>query len=325
MSFFGVFILVMWIIVALLLGGFVLWVFYGEEGDGKAESTQGITAESEKKMESVTIDVSKGWTVPNEAFKGSNGYGKFVSENVSNKVSLSKIISEMGIDKDTKDAGEKNRIDTVKMFLDGLYYEADKTEKLSNGDEIDIYIRSTEDPEEIENSANVIINGIGEHKIVTVAGLMEKFTYGELAGRQDLLKAMVKAGKKAVKKSDAGHHKEIFEDEKKYETEFTLYGIYFAQPQEKSANDHVVLIYRLKSKYPDDKYVYWKKDGDWVFTYEMVHFENINKATTEDDIKKRTKYDSFRYQDKASEIFQWYKSNLDKDTTYYLQQLSYRG
>lgn len=324
-SFFAKFILVMWILVALFLGGFVLWVFYGEEGDGRAENTPGNTAESEKKVESVTIDVSKNWSVTDKAFKGSNGYGKFVSKNVKNKVSLSKILSEMGIDENTKDKGEKNRIETVKMFLDGLYYESDKTENLSNGDEIEVYIRSTEDPEEIENSADVIINGIGEHKKVTVSGLTEKFSYGELAGRQDLLEAMVEAGKKAVKESDAGHHKEIFGDEKKYETEFTLYGLYFAQPQDRSADDHMVLIYRLKSKYPDDKYAYWSKEGDWVFTYEMVHCENVNKETTVDDIKKNTKYDSFRYQDKASEIFQWYKDNLDKDTTYYLQQMSYQG
>ena len=135
--------------------------------------------------------MSKSWSVPNEAFAGSNGFGKFVSKNVKNTVNLSKIISEMGIDENTKDAAEKNRIETIRMFLDGLYYEADKTENLSNGDTIDVYIRSTEDPEEIENAATVIINGIGEHKKITVAGLVEKFTYGELAGRQDLLEAMV--------------------------------------------------------------------------------------------------------------------------------------
>ena len=101
--------------------------------------------------------------------------------------------------------------------------------------------------------------------------------------------------------------------------------MYFAQPQDKSCDDHMVLIYRIKSTYPDDNYIYWNKEGDLVFTYEMVHFENINKDTTVKDIKKRTKYDSFRYQDKASEVFQWYKDNLDSDTTYYLQTMPYQG
>ena len=44
-----------------------------------------------------------------------------------------------------------------------------------------------------------------------------------------------------------------------------------------------------------------------------------------DDIKKNLVYDAFRYQDKASEIWTWYKDNLDENTTYYLQQMSYRG
>lgn len=323
LGFFAKFLLVIAIIVALFIGGFILWVLYGEEGDGKAEDApQTDTVETEE-VTTVTVDVSKNWSVPNAAFKGSNGYGTFVSKNVKNKVSRSKIISEMGIDENTKDAGEKKRIETLKMFLDGLYYEADKTDNLSNGDTIDVYIRSTEDPAEIEENAKIVINGIGEHKKVTVAGLTEKFTYGELAQRKDLLDALVSAGKKKVKASDEGHHKEIFEDEEKYDTEFTLYGMYFAQPQDKSCDDDVVLIYRIKSTYPDDNYVYWNKDGDLVFTYEMCHFDNINKDTTVNDIKKGVKYDAFRYQDKASEVFQWYKENLDSSTTYYLQQMSY--
>ena len=54
-------------------------------------------------------------------------------------------------------------------------------------------------------------------------------------------------------------------------------------------------------------------------------YETDTVTVTITGAKKGTKYDSFRYQDKASEIFQWYKDNLDKDTTYYLQQMSYQG
>lgn len=323
-SFFAKFLLVVAIIVAMIIGGFILWVLYGEEGDGKADTSQQKTEKAEVQTEDVVVDVSKNWSVPNDAFKGTNGYGKFVSKKVKNNISRSKIFSEMGIDENTKDAAEKNRMEAVRMFLDGLYYEADKTQDLSNGDTVDVYIRSTEDPEEIEDTAHIIINGIGEHKKVTVAGLAEKFTYSELAQRQDLLDELVKRGKQKVRASGDGNHKYIFGEEEKYDTELTLYGLYFAQPQDRSCDDHIVLIYRLKSRYPDDKYVYWTKEGDWVFTYEMCHFEGINKDTTVDDIKKGVVYDSFRYQDKASEVFQWYKDNLDTDTTYYLQQMSYQ-
>ena len=333
-SLFAKILLFVAVCVFLFLGGFVMWVFYGEEGDGKADTSQEQIPEEKKIIENVTVDVSKNWSVPNEAFKGSNGYGSFVSGNVKNKISLSKIFSEMGIDEDTNDPAEvwsllsnqiMNRMEAVRLFVDGLYYEPSKKDSLSNGDRINVYIRSTEDPEEIEETAKIIINGLGEHKKVTVAGLTEKFTYGELAARKDLLDALVKTGKERVKKSKDGNKPEIFADEEKYNTEFTLYGMYFAQPQDKSCDDHMVLIYRIKSTYPDDNYVYWNKDGDLVFTYEMVHFSNINKETTVDDIKKGTVYDSFRYQDKASEVFQWYKDNLDDDTTYYLQQMSYQG
>ena len=323
-SLFAKFLLVVTVIVALIIGGFVLWVLYGEEGDGKADTSGQGTAETTKEVKNVTIDVSKNWSVPDSAFKGSNGYGKFVSDGVKNKVSLSKIYTDMGIAEDTKDAAEQNRMDAVKRFLDGLYYETEKTENLSNGDEITVYIRSTEDPAEIEDEAKVIINGVGESKNVTVSGLMEKFTYNELAQRTDLLEAMSRAAEKQVRASDEGNKDKIFEDEEKYEAELSLYGIYFAQPQDRSCNDHIVVIYRLQSTYPDSNYVYWNKEGDKVFTYEMCHFENINKETTVEDIKKGMKYDAFRYQDKASEIWTWYKENLDEDTTYYLQQMPYR-
>ena len=322
-GFFAKFLLVIAIMVALFIGGFVLWVLYGEEGDGQADNAPQDNGNPTEVAKVVTVDISKDWSVPNGAFKGSNGYGAFVSKNVKNGVSRSDILSEMGIEENTKDAGEQKRIDALNMFLDGIYYEADKTDQLSNGDTIDVYIRSTEDPAEIEESAGIEIKGVGEHKKVTVAGLAEKFTYGELAGRKDLLDALVSTGKQKVREADEGHHKEIFGDEEKYDTELILYGLYFAQPQDKSCNDDIVLIYRIKSTYPDKNYVYWNKDGDLVFTYEMCHFDNINKDTTVDDIKKGVKYDAFRYQDKASEAFQWYKENLDSSTTYYLQQMSY--
>lgn len=321
---FAIFLLVVTLMVALFIGGFVLWVFYGEDGDGKADTSKQKAPQETQEVKNVTVNVASDWSVPDKAFKGSNGYGKFVSKGVKNKIDRDVIYSSMGIDKKTKKESEKARIDAVKRFLDGLYYECDKTENLSNGDEVKVYIRSTEDPDEIEQEAKITINGIGEHKNVTVSGLTEKFSYGELAQRTDLLAALSEAAKKKVKESKDGNHEQIFADEDKYEVELTLYGIYFAQPQDRSCDDHMVVIYRLKSTYPDSNYVYWNKEGDVVFTYEMCHFENINKDTTVNDIKKGLVYDAFRYQDKASEIFTWYKENLDSDTTYYLQQMSYR-
>lgn len=322
-GFAAKFLLIVAIMVALFIGGFVLWVFYGEEGDGKADTSEQKTEEEAQVIEDAVIDVSKNWSVPDAAFKGSNGYGKFVSGGVKNKISRKRIFSSMGLEESTKDPAEIKRIEAVKTFLDGLYYEADKTENLSNGDTIKVYIRSTEDPEDIEEEAKVQIDGVGEHKNVTVSGLTEKFSLYELTDRKDLLDALVSEGKKKVRSSEDGHYNEIFGDEEKYDAELTLYSMYFAQPQDKSCDDHIVLVYRVKSRYPDDNYVYWNKEGDWVYTYAACHYEDINKDTTVKDIKGGVKYDMFRYQDKASEIFQWYKDNLDDDTTYYLVQVPY--
>ena len=324
-GFFAKLLLVIAILIALFIGGFVMWVFYGEDGDGKADKSNQPTTEETKEIKTATVDVSADWSVPDKAFKGSNGYGKFVSKGVKNKIDRDLIYSEMGIDPKTKDEGEKKRIEALQRFLDGLYYECDKTENLSNGDTVKVYIRSTEDPDDIEDEANITINGIGEHKNVTVSGLTEKFTYNELAARTDLMEALCETAEKKIRESDDGNHEQIFGNEEQYDVEFTLYGVYFAQPQDRSCDDHVVVIYRLKSTYPDSNYSYWTKDGDLVFTYEMCHFEDINKDTTAEDIRKGLTYDAFRYQDKASEIFSWYKENLDKDTTYYLQQMPYRG
>ena len=320
---FAIFLLVVTLMVALFIGGFVLWVFYGEDGDGKADTSKQKAPQETQEVKNVTVNVAADWSVPDKAFKGSNGYGRFVSKGVKNKIDRDVIYSSMGIDEKTKKDSEKARIDAVQRFLDGLYYECDKTENLSNGDEVKVYIRSTEDPDEIEKEAKITINGIGEHKNVTVSGLTEKFSYGELAQRTDLLQALSETAEKKVRASKDGNHEQIFADEDKYEVELTLYGIYFAQPQDRSCDDHMVVIYRLKSTYPDSNYSYWNKEGDVVFTYEMCHFENINKDTTASDIRKGLVYDAFRYQDKASEIFTWYKENLDSDTTYYLQQMSY--
>lgn len=324
LKFFAIFLLIVALIIALFIGGFVLWVFYGEEGDGKADISKQATPQETQEVKNVTVNVASDWSVPDKAFKGSNGYGKFVSDGVKNKIDRDVIFSSMGIDANTKKESEKARVDAVKRFLDGLYYESDKSENLSNGDTIKVYIRSTEDPDEIEQEAKITINGIGEHKNVTVSGLTEKFTYGELAQRTDLLEALSETADKKIRESAEGNKSKIFADEDRYNVEFELYGMYFAQPQDRSCNDAMVVIYRLKSTYPDSNYIYWQKDGDLVFTYEMCHFDNINKDTTVDDIKKGLVYDAFRYQDKASEIFSWYKENLDTDTTYYLQQMSYR-
>ena len=53
--------------VALVIGGFILWVLYGEEGDGKADTSAQQEVQEEKKSQTVTVDVSKKWSVPNEA------------------------------------------------------------------------------------------------------------------------------------------------------------------------------------------------------------------------------------------------------------------
>ena len=323
LRFFAIFLLIVALMIALFIGGFILWVFYGEEGDGKADTSKQATREETQEVKNVTVNVAASWSVPDKAFKGSNGYGKFVSKGVKNKIDKDVIFSSMGIDSKTKKESEKTRKEAVERFLDGLYYECDKTENLSNGDTVKVYIRSTEDPDEIEQEAKITINGVGEHKNVTVSGLTEKFSYSELAQRTDLLQALSETAAKKIRESDEGNKSKIFADEDRYEVEFTLYGIYFAQPQDKSCDDDVVVIYRLKSTYPDSNYGYWQKDGDLVITYEMCHYKDINKDTTVDDIKKGLVYDAFRYQDKASEIFSWYKDNLDTDTTYYLQQMSY--
>ena len=324
-GFFATFLLVIAIMIALFIGGFVLWVFYGENGDGKADTSKQATPQETKEVKNVTVNVANDWSVPEKAFRGSNGYGKFVSKGVKNKIDLDVIYSSMGIDAKTNNDSEKKRIEAVRRFVEGLYYESDKEKDLSNGDTIKVYIRSTEDPDEIEEEAGITINGIGEHKNVTVSGLTEKFTYNELANRTDLLQALSETAEKKVRESHDGNHSKIFADEDRYQVELDLYGIYFAQPQDRSYDDDIVVIYRLKSTYPDSNYIYWNKDGDVVFTYEMCHFENINKDSTVDDIKKNLVYDAFRYQDKASEIWTWYKENLDENTTYYLQQMSYRG
>ena len=72
-SFFAKFLLVVAIIVAMIIGGFILWVLYGEEGDGKADTSQQKTEKAEVQTEDVVVDVSKNWSVPNDAFKGTNG------------------------------------------------------------------------------------------------------------------------------------------------------------------------------------------------------------------------------------------------------------
>ncbi|MBQ3281250.1 MAG: hypothetical protein IJH41_02470 [Eubacterium sp.] len=311
--------------VALVLGGFIMWVMYGEEGDGKSDSSTKTEETEKKEIQTVTVDVSKKWSVPSEAFDGTNGYGRFVSDNVKNKVSLSSIRSEMGIDEKTKEPSEKKRIEAVKRFLDGLYYECDKDEGLSNGDDVTVYIRSKEEPAEIESEANIVINGIGEHKNVTVSGLAVKLTYNEVNGRDDLLKAAVKTAKKKIKKADGGHHKKIFADEDKYDVRFEVYGIYLAKPYDPSRDDGLVVMMRLIHKYPDKKYIYWTKEGDDVYQYEMCHFMGLDSNTTVEDIEEDMVYDMFKYRNKVDEGFTWYREEMDQKSKYYLQQLTYNG
>ena len=311
--------------VALVIGGFVMWVMYGEEGDGKADSTTQTEETEKKEIQTVKVDVSKKWSVPSEAFDGTNGYGRFVSDNVKNKASLSMIASEMGIDEKTKDAAEKTRLEAVERFLDGLYYESDKDERLSNGDKVTVYIRSKEEPDEIEREANIEINGIGEHKKVTVSGLAAKLTYNEVNGRDDLIKAAVKAAKKKIKKAKGGHHKKIFADEDKYDVRFEVYGVYLAKPYDPSRDDGLVVMMRLIHKYPDKHYIYWSKEGDDVYQYEMCHFMGLDSKTTADDISDEMIYDMFKYRNKVDEGFKWYSEDMDQKSKYYLQQLAYNG
>ncbi len=311
--------------VALFIGGFIMWVLYGEEGDGKADTAPQSEAEEVEQVKTVTVDVSKKWSVPDEAFRGTNGYGRFASDYVKNKVDKSTIISEMGIDAKTKDEGEKKRIEALERFLDGLYYESDKDEGLSNGDKITVYIRSKEEPAEIESEANIIINGIGEHKNVTVSGLATKLTYNEMNGRDDLIKAAVKAAKKKIKASKKGHHKQIFGDEEKYDVRFEVYGVYLAKPYDPSRDDAIVVVMRLIHKYPDKKYIYWRKEGDDVYQYEMCHYMGVDSNTTTDDIKEGMLYDMFKYRNKVDSGFKWYRETMDQKSKYYLQQLKYNG
>ena len=311
--------------VALVIGGFIMWVMYGEEGDGKADSSTQTAEEEKKEIQTVTIDVSKKWTVPSKAFDGANGYGRFVSDNVKNSVNLSKIVSEMGIDENTEDAAEKNRIEAVERFLDGLYYECSKDEGLSNGDNVTVYIRSKEEPAEIESEANVIINGIGEHKDVTVSGLAAKLSYNEVNSRDDLKNASVKTAKKLIRNAKGGHHKEIFADEDKYDVRFEVYGVYLAKPYDPSRDDGIVVVMRLIHKYPDKKYIYWYKDGDDVYQYEMCHFMGLDSNTTVEDIEEEMRYDMFKYRNKVNDGFAWYRDEMDQKSKYYLQQLSYNG
>jgi len=311
--------------VALVIGGCIMWIMYGEEGDGKADSSTQTEEAEKKEIQTVTVDVSKKWSVPSEAFDGANGYGRFVSDNVKNKVSLSRVVSEMGIDENTKDAGEKKRIEAVERFLDGLYYECDKDEGLSNGDKVTVYIRSKEEPAEIESEANIVINGIGEHKNVTVSGLAVKLTYNEVNGRDDLINAAVKTAKKLIKKADGGHHKKIFADEEKYDVRLEVYGVYLAKPYDPSRDDGIVVIMRLIHKYPDKKYIYWSKEGDDVYQYEMCHFMGLDSNTTVEDIENEMLYDMFKYRNKVNDGFTWYRESMDQKSKYYLQQLSYNG
>ena len=254
-GFFAKFLLVVALAVALFIGGFVLWVFYGEDGDGKADTSKQATPQEVEEEKNAVVNVAANWSVPKAAFKGTNGYGKFVSKNVKNKIDRDVIYSSMGIDKKSKKDSDQKRVDAVKRFLDGLYYECDKEKNLTNGDTVKVYIRSTEDPEDIEDEAGITINGIGEHKNVTVSGLTEKFTYNELANRTDLLQALSETAEKKVRESEDGNHTKIFADEDRYEVELDLYGIYFAQPQDREYDDDIVVIYRLRSTYPDSKVI----------------------------------------------------------------------
>lgn len=322
----GIFAWILFIIalcVALTIGGFILWVLYGEEGDGKADTSTEQETQEEKQQQTVTVDVSKKWSVPNEAFQGSNGYGRFASDNVKNKVSVSRVASDMGIDEKTKDPAEKKRLDAVERFLDGLYYESDKDEKLSNGDEITVYIRSKEDPAEIEDEANIVIHGIGEHKNVTVAGLAVKLTYNEVNGREDLIEAAVAAAKSKIKSAEGGHHGKIFGNEEKYDVRMNVYGVYLLKCSDPSRDDGIMVCMRLIHKYPDNKYIYWTKEGDDVYQYEMCHFMGLDSNTTAKDIKKGMKYDMYKYQNKVTEGFNWYRNDLEDKATYSMQQLSY--
>ena len=322
---FAGFLIFVTLCVALVIGGAIMWIMYGEEGDGKADNPQQTEEVEKKQAQTATVNVAKKWSVPNEAFDGTNGYGRFVSDNVKNKINREKIISDMGIDEKDADPGEKKRIEALDRFLDGLYYECDKDERLSNGDKVTVYIRSREEPDEIEDEAGIIINGIGEHKNVTVDGLAVKLTYNEINGRDDLINAAVKAAKKKIKKADGGHHKKIFADKDKYDVRFEVYGVYVAKPYDPSRDDGLVVMMRLIHKYPDKKYVYWNKEGDDVYQYEMCHFMGLDSNTTAEDIEKGMQYDMFKYRNKVDEGFTWYREEMDQKSKYYLQQLTYNG
>lgn len=310
------------IIVALILIGFFMWVIYGEAPQDEEKEPVKKTEEQEEAPEKkALLDVSANWSVPVEAFTGSEGSGKFDSGKVKNDIDLQKLFEEMGVDEQSEDEGELKRVKAVKRFIEGIKYTADKDKDLSNGDTIIVTIESTEDVDEIEDEAVIRIAGVGKTKEVTVSGLVEKFTVSELYGEQELLQTAKETAERRIRESQDGHKQEIFANEGTYDVQFSYYGTYIAKPQDDSCADSLIVLYRLTSTYPDSNYSRWTTDGDYVYTYEMTHFEGLNKSTTPDDIRTGLKYDSFRYENLANEVFDYYRQGLDKSTTYTVQQI----
>jgi hypothetical protein len=135
----------------------------------------------------------------------------------------------------------------------------------------------------------------------------------------------VKAAKKRIKESRKGHHKVLFANEEKYDVRFDVYGVYVAKPYDPSRDDAIVVVMRLIHKYPDDRYIYWNKEGDDVYQYEMCHFMGLDSNTTEEEIKEGMKYDMYKFRNKVDSGYKWYREEMDQKSKYYLQQLTYNG
>lgn len=319
-SVLGVIVVILAMIVVLTLGGFFLWVMYGNDSDKGKDRSQ-TSSQQTQKQETAVLNVAADWSVPRAAFQGSNGSGVFVETKVQNSIDTQMLYENMGIYEDSKSDDDKDRIKAVKRFIKGLYYEADIDSGLSNGDTVVVTINSKEDVGEIESEAGIEIKGVGESKEVTVSGLVDKLSVNEMYGRQDLIQAAKEAAESAVRSSTEGNHKEIFQQESKYRVSLQYYGTYFAEPENDAAPDSLIVIYRMTSIYPDRNYSRWTKDGDYVYTYEMAHFEGVNKETTADDVKNGMKYDTYMYDDQAYDVLQWYKENTNADTGYTIQKI----
>ena len=313
-------VIVLALVVIITITAFLLWVMYGNDKDkGKEENAS--TGTGTEQVETAKLDVSADWSIPKKAFRGGNGSGRFVQKRVKNNIDTQMLFENMGVDEETATGKEKQRVNAVKRFIKGLYYDADVDRDLSNGDTIIVTIKSKENEVETEKAAGIEIEGVGASKEVTVSGLAEKLTVNDMYSRSDLLQAAKETAEEVIRNSEEGDLKEIFGNESRYNVSFQYYGTYFAKAENDDADDALIVLYRLSSTYPDSGYYAWNSDGDYVNTYQMTHFSGVNKDTSVSDIESGMKYDSFRYENEANDVLEYYRQNLDPSSTYTVQQI----